>query len=402
MRRITLHGMLLQALFWFGMCTHLAFLVVMLIDHGWSASFTTGMITVMSLIVIIVQPIYGYISDKYLSEKKMSVILLSAMIVFLGIFPFALGTGNNMIIISNMVGITLSGMHVAGLLDSWIVGLNQEFPSVHYGTIRGAGSLSFAVSAQISGMITVTFGHDVRLWFGTVFLILTAIVAATFRSTRRANVNNDIAVSVSHDADEVETLTGMEAFKIIFSSKQYCLLLAVSFCLLVSFSTMPTLLQIMIPDLGGTAAQIGTAIAVMAGSEAPFMFLMAIILKKFGIKKLLVFCSAAFVVRMLLTASMTSVNGLIAIQAMQGITLAILLPLSMSYLSQIVDERVRSTAITTFGAITVSLTGIVANLVVTAMLGLGFTAQHVIVVFAFTSFIGFLLVVYGWVRKIWI
>jgi MFS family permease len=55
---------------------------------------------------------------------------------------------------------------------------------------------------------------------------------------------------------------------------------------------------------------------------------------------------------MFITTSVGTVNGLICVQLLQGFTYAVIVPLFMNYLSQILDERVRSMAITTFTAIT--------------------------------------------------
>jgi len=396
-RRLNIHGMFFMATYWFGFCTYLAFMVATLIYYGWAPGAATATLTVMSVVIMIVQPFYGYVSDKYFSEKKMAVVFLSLGIIFLVLLPFSLRSGSNALVILNMIAITVTGAQVGGLMDSWIIGLKQEFEDVNYGMIRAIGSLAFALSAQIAGMVTIHFGHDARLWLGGGVLILAIFVALTFRSTRRAPVGEQNRDNTA----PVEKLTGMEALKLIFSSKQYRLLLAVSFFLILSIISMGMIVQILIPEMGGTLAQLGTATAVMAGSEIPFMFFMAVILKKFGIKKLLVFCGAVFVIRLVITAFIGSVNGLIAVQVFQGLTFGMIQPISMNYLSQIVDERVRTTAVTTFAAITMSFAGILANLITSGFLAAGFSAQTAIIFFIFPALIGFSLTLYGWVRKVW-
>ena len=394
-RRLTLHGMLFQFVYWFGFCTYMAFMVTTLIDHGWSASAAAGAITAMSVIVMLVQPVFGYISDKYLSEKKLTIILLMLAAIFLLLLPFSLDYGSSPLVIINMIGITVTAIQVAGLLDAWIVGLKQEYQSINYGLFRGTGSFAYALSAQITGLVTVSFGHNVRLWLGGGALILAVLAASSFRSARRTGqTNND-------EEKPIQKLGGKEALKIIFSSKQYCLLLGVSFFLLLSNAAMTTLIQLLIRSFGGNTAQIGTATGLMAVSEVPLMFLMAYLLNKIGYKKILIFCGAVYVIRMLLTASVVTINGLIYVQLLQGFTYAVLVPVSMSYLSKIVDERVRSTAVTTYAAITTSLTGILGNLITSSLLAAGFSAQSTLFVFALSAFFGFVLILYGSIRNIW-
>ena len=293
-----------------------------------------------------------------------------------------------------MIGITVTGTQVGGLMDAWIVGLKQEFPSINYGMIRGSGSLTYALSAQIMGMVTIALGHGVRLWLGGGFALLAALTAATFRSARRIRQASTVEAPTRQ-------LNGAEAFRLIFSSKQYCLLMGVSFFLLLSNASMTTLSPLCIRDFGGTTAQIGTASAMGAASEVPGMFLMGYIMRKIKQKKLLVLSSVIYVLRMFITASVGTINGLIYVQLLQGITYAVLLPVSISYLSQIVDERVRSTAVTTYTAITASLTGILGNLITSAFLAMGLSAQNALIFFAFSALLGFALALYGSVHKIW-
>jgi MFS transporter, PPP family, 3-phenylpropionic acid transporter len=310
------------------------------------------------------------------------------------LLPFSLASGSKPIVLINMIGITITGTQIAGLLDAWIVGLKQEFQSINYGLIRGTGSLAYALSAQIAGAVTTAFGHNVRLWLGGGFFIIAVFVARRFRPARRIYHAGDAEKIISR-------LGGREAFKLIFSSKQYCLLLGVSFCLLLNNTAMTTLIQLLIRNFGGTTSQIGTTSAVTAVSEVPLMFLMAFIIKKVGVKKLLVFCSAVYALRMFITASVGTVDGLIHVQLLQGFTYAVLIPVSMNYLSQILDERVRSTAVTTYTALTSSLTGILGNLITSALLATGFSAQSALIVFAISALLGFTLTIYGSIRKIW-
>jgi PPP family 3-phenylpropionic acid transporter len=386
--------MALFAVFWFAVCTYVAFMVTTMLDHGWTDSAATGAITAMSVLTLFVQPALGYICDKYLSEKKLAVILLLLSAVFFLLLPFSLRTGSKPLVFMNMVGITVTGMQVAGLIDAWVVGLKQEHQSINYGIIRGSGSFAFAVAAQIMGTVSVVHGHDMRLWFGCGAFLLSAFLALTFRSTNREHRTDGKDKQTRH-------LGGIEAFKLVFSSKQYNLLLIVSFLLLMSTSAMITLVQLLVRDFGGNASHIGTATAVAAGSEVPFMFLMAYFLKKIGFKKLLFFCGAVYVIRMFITAAIITVDALIYIQALQGLTYAVLLPISMSYLSQILDERIRSTAVTIYTAVTASLVTILVNLVITTLLATGFTARAALLVFAFSALFGFSLTLYGMVRKIW-
>ena len=391
-RRLTLHAMLLQAVFWFGICAYFAFMVTTLIDHGWSQSSAAGMMTAMSVIVIVIQPVYGYISDNYLSEKKLSIILLALGVASFLLMPFSLNSGSRTLVVVNMIAITMTGTQVSSLMDAWIVGLKQEYQSINYGMIRGTGSFAYALSAQIMGAITVEFGHNARIWIASAAFLAAVFIALTFRPAARG---------IGTKENNTGQLSGTEALRIVFSSKPYCLLLGVSFLLLLNNITMTTVIQILVRDFGGTAAQMGTTSAIMAVSEVPCMFLMAFVMKKIGHKKLLIFCSITYTIRMFITAAVGSINALIYVQLLQGISYAVLLPVSMSYLSRIIDGRVRSTAVTTYGALTSSLTAVLGNFITSSFLASGHSAQSALVFFGFSALLGFFLALYGTIKKIW-
>ena len=394
---LNINGILVQVFFWFGSCSYMAFMVATLIDYGWSAGGAAAALTVMAVIAMIVQPFYGFICDKYFSEKILSVVLFTLSAVCFFLLPLSLRTGNMVLILVNMAGITVTGMQINGLLDSWIVGLKQEFNSINYGLIRGCGSFAYALAAQMMGIVTVRFSHDMRMWIGAGVLLFGAVSAVTFRSAKRVN-----KINAQHQGNiPVSRLKGIEALRLVFSSKQYNLLLAVSFFLLLCNYAIGTLLQILILEFSGTNAHIGTVAAVMAASEVPFMFLMAFFIKKLGYKKLIIISGIAYAVRMILTSSAGTVNSLIYIQFLQGLSYAVILPVSMNYFSHIVDERVRSTAVTIFTAVTASLTSILGNLITSAFLLNGFSAQSTLIFFVISALIGLILALYGSVRKIW-
>ncbi|MCL1863695.1 MAG: MFS transporter [Defluviitaleaceae bacterium] len=385
-RRVNLHGMVLQFAFWFGCCTYISFLVATLIDYGWEASMATLVVMMLSVAVMFTEPLYGYISDRLGSEKRICValFLVAGGCVFL--FPFALAGGYVALVLLVLAGLGVSCMQIAGLMDAWLVGLKQENSAVNYGLIRGTGAGAFALSAQVSGMVTANFGHDARLWMGGVFFLLGAVAAITFRSSERVVKRGN--------------MKGFSVLRAVFT-KKYCLLLATAFFLFLSNAPILTLLQILIPEFGGTTAQIGTAIALMAATEVPFMFLTAYLISKAGYKRLFVMCGMVWVVRLLLTLFVGSVMGLIAVQMLQGLTFAVAVPVAMSYVAKVVDEKVRSTAVTILSVCMFSIPGILANLITSAWLAAGNSAQSVVVFFVASACMGLGLAVYGWVSKGW-
>jgi MFS transporter, PPP family, 3-phenylpropionic acid transporter len=75
-----------------------------------------------------------------------------------------------------------------------------------------------------------------------------------------------------------------------------------------------------ITSMGGNATQVGIAFAVAAISELPIFLIGALLYRRIGADRLIAIIIVLYAVRMLLLASVDSPEGVIALQAMHGLT----------------------------------------------------------------------------------
>lgn len=396
-RSLTIRASLLEIFYWFAMSTYTSFMVSTLISVGWSQSLAAGAITACSVIMLLAQPVAGFLIDKYLTEKKLVIISLGLAAVFLAAFPFTLTSGSNALIFANMVFFTLTGAAMGGFLDAWVVGLRQEFHELNYGLIRGSGSAAFAISAVINGRLAVSHGLPLRHAIGVASFIFAVIIAINLRPARK-----DIAAHGEIVTEESqEKLTVRQTLRLVFESPPYRLLLVVAFCVSICASPLMTLLQLIVPDLGGDDGAVGMVIFVNAISEFPSMVLVVYLLRRFKKTRLILFAALGYTARMYLTGTITELPSLMAAQALQAFSYGIFIPVAMTYLSEIVDSRVRSTAVAIYAATTFSLANILGNLLTTFMLGRGITAQEITLGLAIFPLLAFVITSYGIFRKIW-
>lgn len=400
-RIITIHGILLEITFWFGYCAYSAFSVSSLVDNGWTRESATAFLTVLAVVTMLVQPIYGYISDNIFSEKKLTTILIFGTAICMGVLPLSFNSGNTICLILNFIGIIIFGSCINGMIDAWIVSLKQNYSELNYGLIRGFGSMAYAIAAQSMGYITNLFGHNTRYFIASIFMLFAALSAITLQAAKKTQRQKPSTIGKESLPAKTNRLTGIEAFKSIFASKQYILIVCVGFsAMLVNLATT-TLLQLTIPELGGSITQVGMVSAVMAICEVPCMFLMAFLIKKFGEKKLMIAACAFYTIRMIISASVNSVAILIAVQVLHGVTFAVVQPVAMSYLSKICEERTRVTAVNTYVAISSSFATICSNGIIAIILATGLNAQKGFLFFAISSSFGLIAALYGVTKKIW-
>lgn len=397
LKSLTIKASLLEIFYWFAMSTYTSFMVSTLISVGWSQSLAAGAITACSVIMLLAQPVAGFLIDKYLTEKKLVIISLGLAAVFLGAFPFTLTSGSNTLIFGNMVLFTLTGSAMAGFLDAWIVGLRQEFHELNYGLIRGSGSVAFAFGAVINGRLAVAHGIPLRHALGVVVFIFAIIIAINLKPARK-----DIATQAETVTEESqENLRVRETLHLVFQSPPYRLLLVVAFCVSICASPLMTLLQLIVRDLGGDDGAVGMVMFVNASSEFPTMVLVVYLLRRFKKTRLILFAALAYTIRMFLTGTIADLTPLMAVQAIQALSYGIFIPVAMNYLSEIVDSRVRSTAVAIYTALGFSLSNILGNLLTTFMLGRGFSSQEITMGLAIFPLLAFAVTLYGIARKIW-
>lgn len=395
-RKNTLHAMLLEAFFWMSNCAYGGFIVTMLTDYGYSSATATALMTCMAAVSFIAQPITGYLCDNYFSQRKLYLVLISCSV------PLYLLLSRSMaslpLTVLCMFFITLTMQQVTGLVDAWLVHLQQEDPRINYGLCRGTGSLTYAAAAQVMGAITTRYSHDARLLTGAVLGVISLIVAFTLRGakvTYRDPREPEPAPLPKNRLGTVETI------RVLVKNKTYLLMLCMSFTLFLGSSSLNTFLPVLVRELGGDSAQVGTLFAVCAISEVPAMFLMSAILRRFRAKYVILFSSVFYALRLGLTCLAPNLTLLFAIQIMQGLSFAVLWPASINYLNRIVEDQVKSTAVMTYSSVTLGIAGIFGNAIGTLILSLTGNVRLVFVFAGTAAAVGLMIGLFGLAKKIW-
>ncbi|MBR6791363.1 MAG: MFS transporter [Oscillospiraceae bacterium] len=389
----TLQGMLLQGIYGFANCTYGAFVVVMLTDYGYSAAFATGLLTCLAVISFASQPVTGYLSDSRFSPRALILMLVTCMVPALLIMPRVVGSLP--LVILCMIVMSLCGAQLPGLLDSWVLSLQHEEPSVSYGVCRGTASLTYATGSLLVGGLTAACGHPARLTLGAAAYACLALMALLMHGGKKKEPLRDVP------AVPAEKLTTKEAAGLMLKNRSYILLLIVTFLVFFSTNCTTTFLSPLIIELGGDAAAVGTVYSVISYCEVPVMFLMGWLLKRFRTCNVIIFACALAAVRMILTCFASDLTLLLLIQPLEGISYAILWTACITYINQITESRIRSTAVMTFTAVTGSICSIFGSAMGTAILSVTDSARMVFACAAGAVGLGLAVGLYGSFRRIW-
>ena len=280
--------------------------------------------------------VYANSRRKRLVVAAMFILAAASSIVSLTITSFLLYT-----LIYGILYFNQGPSH--GLCDSMIMDKNENFPA-----IRAMGAIGYAVAVFICGQLAKVMGLRVNFMIHAAVFILAALMMRTF--SEPANY------SQKHE-------TG-EAIKIseLFKDKDFKQLLVFSFFALGPTMANNTYFSYLYIDAGGDVAGVGLAFLLMAGAEAPFMWLVPWLNKRITTEKLIVAGCAAGLIRFLIYSFGPSRAVLLGTFFLQGILNGILLVEVVKYFGKIVPPRLASLSVATYYALGNSFSSIICNL----------------------------------------
>ena len=323
---------------------------------------TLGVIfSIGSFATIISQPFWGFVNDKLKKPKKLISFLLTSSSI--AIFCFFFTKGAFIVSIVYLIFMFFSS-GVGAISDSSVLS-----SGLAYGKVRLWGSIGYAIGVQFAGLVSEKMGINSILVIYIVFMILTILIMSkiTFNKTEMKKIQ-------------------VSDIKELLHNKRY--ILAALGCFLVGGSVVGNnnYFGLLYKELGGSIAGIGLAFLLFAGSEAPFMMFFQKVSKKINLVNGLVFVSFISAIRWVLYSNTTNPNVLLWSFLLQGISVGGYLVFTTLYIAEITEEKVRTTALSLFGALSMGLGGMVLQFLSGKIMA-SFGIPKVYIFFAIANFI---------------
>ena len=230
-----------------------------------------------------------------------------------------------------------------GLCDSVVMDRKENFPA-----IRALGAVGYAIAVFICGQLAETMGLRINFVIHAMAFIIAAFIIMSFREP----------VNYSKKQETGEAITIKELFK----DRDFVYLLVFSFFALGPTMSNNTYFSFLFIKAGGDIGGVGLAFLLMAGSEAPFMFLVPWLNKRISTEKLIIIGCIAGLFRFALYCLGPSTGVLLGTFFLQGILNGILLVEIVKYFGKIVPPRLASLSVATYYALGNSFPAIVCNL----------------------------------------
>ena len=326
-----------------------SYMVMYFRQYGHSESRIGIILSIATAGLMFSQIASGYLSDSRISVKKIVLFHMAASAVcavLIIVFKNAAILAIFLYIVGSFTGRTLTS-----LLDSYVTKLSAKRSKLNFGVVRGFGSMGFAISAVLAGIIVNQLG------FSLSFAIHAAAMAVGLLLCLKAE-----DVPVAHKSAG-ESVSFFKAASELLRHKPFMLALLASLVTYIGSTIHSGFLALVIVDVGGSSASLGIGLFLMAGSEAPVMWNYYRLMRRFTEEQLLMFSFIMYCVKIILIMLFYNVIGVVLLQAMQAITFALFLPSMIRYLGKIIPDRLLASSIMLWSSVYGGGSGIIASLI---------------------------------------
>ncbi len=299
-------------------------------DLGLTGSQIGTIMSISPVVMIVVQPLWGILSDWTQKPKvilTISILLTSVM----GILFSLSGAYITLIVMAILIAVVQSA--ITPLSDSIALNYVQKVKG-NYGSIRLWGALGFAIAVIVAGRLAEHIGLTVIFYlFSFIFLL------AIYFVRRLPEESQPISTNIR---------SGINS---LLKRPRYVLFLITTFLVFGPIYANNFYFGLFVINVGGTLTGVGIAFLLSAGSEAPFMQFAREFIKKFGMLNVLLVAAFISASRWLFYYFEPSLYFVYATTIAQGFSVGLFIPAALQYVKDISPKEVHVTAISIYSAV---------------------------------------------------
>ncbi|SET39820.1 MFS transporter, PPP family, 3-phenylpropionic acid transporter [Oceanobacillus limi] len=319
----------------------LSYLPLYLKYKGLEGSEIGYVLAIGPLASIFAQPIWGYLSDKYKTVKKILIVCILGLLIGSTIF-FQMDTLSTILLMGAVFYFFATPI---GALGDSLAQRRAEEIGASFGSIRTWGSIGFATSSLAIGALLTEYGVQYMIWpylfFGTIALLI------VFRL-------KDVKV----ESDPVK----LQDLKKLIQNKPFLIFLVLMLFITITHRTSDSFIGLYIEQLGGNERLVGVAWFVGVISEAAVFFFAGRWFKKFHPLVFVIIAGVLYSMRWFLYAYANDPMYVIALQFLHGLTFGVFYLAAFDYVSRLIPKLLQSTGHLVFFATFFGVSGIIGSL----------------------------------------
>lgn len=325
-RRLDLHYIALQAGFWAAFAAICAYQAALLQGRGFSNTQVGVVMAVRCLAGVIAQPLLGAWADKHPNIPLKWIVSVCLGVSFFGglLLMYPLDMAGTLAVFTLLGALEISAYP---LMDAMAVQFIHAGLDLSYSLGRGIGSFAYAVCCVLLGLQSARFGVESTLLTHSALVLALLAITATFPTFRPQ-------WSMARGERE-ETPRG--AFALLRENPRFTLMLSGILLGITGVLPMSNFLINVIRDRGGSEAQLGVALFLMAAAELPAALLFTRLYRRRGRAAGILVASMGFMaLKCVLFLFARSCWAIWAIQPLQMLGYGLFTPASVYYVSDVI------------------------------------------------------------------
>lgn len=336
----------LQFFSWAALSCFNPYLAVILTDRGLDNTHIGLIFTCNAMVAVIAQPVWGMISDRIRSIKKVYIFCLLAGGAIALLVPLA-HSMTALIIIFPLFMFFISP--IPPLLDNWTYQGVKNQTGSSYGLTRLWGSIGFAVLITLTGRLISMTNIDATSYAFVLLVLLSIAICLKLPPTP---LEKSLSVLRPHEKSGAGLL---------LRNYHYVSFVIILGLLYIAVQPMFGFLAKLMFSVGGTKEMYGWAMALAAISEIPVFFGSSWLLSRFRPVTLIVVSMVFFFLRLFSYSLATAPWMVLLISLLHGLSSALLLVGIVNYLDLLTPAGLKSTALTLASAVYGGLSGMIGN-----------------------------------------
>lgn len=313
--------------------TESAYLPAFLRSHGLSLEQIGLLLATGTIVRIGAGPLIGRLAD-FMDAPKQVLSVAASLSGVIGLaYHFAFGFAPLLAVSIVHAAATAS---LAPLSDALSVAASARGRVFQYGWVRGAGSVAFIGGTLLSGQLIDRFGLSSIIMTSSAFFLIMAVSAVRIRSPLEVR-------------DVVEERQA-GAFGLLLRIAPYRRLVVVAFLVIGSHALNDTFAVIQWRDAGFSNLSVSLMWSEAVMAEVIVFFLLGPwLIARLGLAGAATLSAGAGILRWGVMASTTAMPALIGVQALHGLTFALMHLAAMGIIARSVPSRLAATAQTIYG-----------------------------------------------------
>lgn len=357
----------------------------MLSAFGRSDSFIGLVYSAIGVACLIIQPLWGYYSDK---TNRFRFIFICELVLTALTMPLFFKFQDNVIVTFGYSTLVIGSVKsLFTLANSWITKIEKQGAGVDFGKMRAVGSISYAVGALILGWLVAKLGNFSMPWIFAVVALVTIYAVLRLPDPKESGGENEERVSVRGAARE------------LFKNRNYVVFLVCALLVNMSASSCLTFYSRLMGDLsGGDFSFVGLGSFIMAAAEFFVIRYNTQFAKKLGTPLLLGIGMLGMAVRPVLYSLCTSVPELLVATLSQALSFAVFVPTTVRYVSEQIPRRYLSSGLLIYETLCASTVQIIFSPIygtVAEKFGVG----SMLGLFSIPAFLGAAIFLAYWISK---